>query len=360
MKKTVLYDTHVALGAKIVPFAGYEMPVQYEGVNAEHDAVRNGVGVFDVSHMGEFFLKGEKAIDLIQKVGTNDASKIEIGKAQYTCMPNGKGGIVDDLIVYRMAEHEYMLVVNASNIDKDWNWLQQHNSFGVEMTNKSDDYSLFAVQGPKTIATIQSLTDINLSEIKPFSFVVGTFAGCEDVIISATGYTGSGGFELYLKNECAEKIWNALFDAGKNENIKPIGLAARDTLRLEMGYCLYGNDIDDTTSPIEAGLGWVTKFTKDFVDADLLKKQKEEGVSRKLVAFELIDRGIPRHDYEIVNANGDVIGKVTSGTMSPSMKKGIGLGYVPTEFSALDSEIFISIRDKGIKAKVVKLPFYTT
>lgn len=359
MKKTVLYDTHVALGAKIVPFAGYEMPVQYEGVNAEHDAVRNGVGVFDVSHMGEFFLKGEKAIDLIQKVGTNDASKIEIGKAQYTCMPNGKGGIVDDLIVYRMAEHEYMLVVNASNIDKDWNWLQQHNSFGVEMTNQSDDYSLFAVQGPKTIAAIQSLTDVNLSEIKPFSFVVGTFAGCEDVIISATGYTGSGGFELYLKNTCAEKIWNALFDAGKNENIKPIGLAARDTLRLEMGYCLYGNDIDDTTSPMEAGLGWVTKFTKDFVDADFLKKQKEEGVSRKLVAFELIDRGIPRHDYEIVNANGDVIGKVTSGTMSPSMKKGIGLGYVPTEFSALDSEIFISIRDKGIKAKVVKLPFYT-
>lgn len=358
MKKTVLYDVHVALGAKMVPFAGFEMPVQYEGVNAEHEAVRNSVGVFDVSHMGEFFLKGEKALDLIQKVGTNDASKIEIGKAQYTCMPNGKGGIVDDLIVYRMAEHEYMLVVNASNIEKDWNWLQQNNSFDVAMSNQSDEYSLLAVQGPKTIEAIQSLTAINLSEIKPFSFVVGTFAGCENIIISATGYTGSGGFELYIKNESVHTVWNALFEAGKAQNIKPIGLAARDTLRLEMGYCLYGNDIDDSTSPIEAGLGWVTKFTKDFVDADLLKAQKENGVSKKLVAFELIDKGIPRHDYEIVDANGKVIGKVTSGTMSPSMKKGIGLGYVPTEFAALDSEIYISIRDKGIKAKVVKLPFY--
>jgi aminomethyltransferase len=308
--------------------------------------------------MGEFFLKGEKALDLIQKVGTNDASKIEIGKAQYTCMPNGKGGIIDDLIVYRMAEQEYMLVVNASNIEKDWNWISQHNTFGVEMKNESDDYSLFAVQGPKTNEAIQSLTDVNLSEIKPFSFVVGTFAGCENVIISGTGYTGSGGFELYFKNEHAAKIWNALFEAGKEQGIKPIGLAARDTLRLEMGFCLYGNDIDDTTSPIEAGLGWVTKFTKDFVDADFLKKQKEEGVSRKLVAFELIDRGIPRHDYEIVDAEGNAIGKVTSGTMSPSMKVGIGLGYVPAEFATLDSEIFVSIRDKGVKAKVVKLPFY--
>jgi aminomethyltransferase len=358
MKKTALYDVHVALGAKMVPFAGFEMPVQYEGVNIEHETVRNAVGVFDVSHMGEFFLKGEKALDLIQKVGTNDASKIEIGKAQYTCMPNGKGGIIDDLIVYRMAEQEYMLVVNASNIEKDWNWISQHNTFGVEMKNESDDYSLFAVQGPKTNEAIQSLTDVNLSEIKPFSFVVGTFAGCENVIISGTGYTGSGGFELYFKNEHAAKIWNALFEAGKEQGIKPIGLAARDTLRLEMGFCLYGNDIDDTTSPIEAGLGWVTKFTKDFVDADFLKKQKEEGVSRKLVAFELIDRGIPRHDYEIVDAEGNAIGKVTSGTMSPSMKVGIGLGYVPAEFATLDSEIFVSIRDKGVKAKVVKLPFY--
>lgn len=358
MKKTALFDTHVALGAKIVPFAGFEMPVQYEGVNAEHEAVRQGVGVFDVSHMGEFFLRGEKALDLIQKVTTNDASKIEIGKAQYTCMPNGKGGIVDDLIVYRLAEQEYFLVVNASNIEKDWNWIKEHNVFGVEMTNASDEYSLLAVQGPKTIEATQSLTNIDLSAIKPFSFVEGTFAGCENVIISATGYTGSGGFELYCKNESVKKIWDALFEAGKAQNIQPIGLAARDTLRLEMGFCLYGNDIDDTTSPIEAGLGWVTKFTKDFVDADLLQKQKEEGVSRKLVAFELIDRGIPRHDYEIVNENGSVIGKVTSGTMSPSLKKGIGLGYVSSDKAALDSEIFISIRDKGVKAKVVKLPFY--
>lgn len=358
MKKTALFDTHVALGAKIVPFAGFEMPVQYEGVNAEHEAVRQGVGVFDVSHMGEFFLRGEKALDLIQKVTTNDASKIEIGKAQYTCMPNGKGGIVDDLIVYRLAEQEYFLVVNASNIEKDWNWIKEHNVFGVEMTNASDEYSLLAVQGPKTIEATQSLTNVDLSAIKPFSFVEGTFAGCENVIISATGYTGSGGFELYCKNESVKKIWDALFEAGKAQNIQPIGLAARDTLRLEMGFCLYGNDIDDTTSPIEAGLGWVTKFTKDFVDADLLQKQKEEGVSRKLVAFELIDRGIPRHDYEIVNEDGSVIGKVTSGTMSPSLKKGIGLGYVSSDKAALDSEIFISIRDKGVKAKVVKLPFY--
>lgn len=358
MKKTALFDTHVALGAKIVPFAGFEMPVQYEGVNAEHEAVRQGVGVFDVSHMGEFFLRGEKALDLIQKVTTNDASKIEIGKAQYTCMPNGKGGIVDDLIVYRLAEQEYFLVVNASNIEKDWNWIKEHNVFGVEMTNASDEYSLLAVQGPKTIEATQSLTNVDLSAIKPFSFVEGTFAGCENVIISATGYTGSGGFELYCKNESVKKIWDALFEAGKAQNIQPIGLAARDTLRLEMGFCLYGNDIDDTTSPIEAGLGWVTKFTKDFVDADLLQKQKEEGVSRKLVAFELIDRGIPRHDYEIVNENGSVIGKVTSGTMSPSLKKGIGLGYVSSDKAALDSEIFISIRDKDVKAKVVKLPFY--
>lgn len=358
MKKTALFDTHVALGAKMVPFAGYEMPVQYEGVNAEHEAVRQSVGVFDVSHMGEFFLKGENVLDLLQKISTNDASKIEIGKAQYTCMPNGKGGIVDDLIIYRMAEQEYLLVVNASNIEKDWNWIKENNTFGVEMTDSSDDYSLLAIQGPKTTEAIQSLTDINLSEIKPFTFQIGKFAGCDDVIISGTGYTGSGGFEIYCKNESVQQIWDAVFEAGKELNIKPIGLAARDTLRLEMGFCLYGNDIDDTTSPIEAGLGWVTKFTKDFIDADFLKKQKEEGVSRKLIAFELVDRGIPRHDYEIWNDKNEVIGKVTSGTMSPSMKKGIGLGYVETAHAGLDSEIFVAIRDKGVKSKVVKLPFY--
>lgn len=358
MKNTPLFDKHVALGAKMVPFAGYNMPVQYEGVNAEHDTVRNAVGVFDVSHMGEFLLTGEKALDLIQKIGTNDASTIQIGRAQYTCMPNGKGGIVDDLIVYRMKEDQYLLVVNASNIDKDWEWISSHNEFGVEMKNLSDDYALLAIQGPKAIESMQALTSVNLSEIKPFSFVVGPFAGAEHVIISATGYTGSGGFEIYCKNNEVEEIWNKVFEAGESFGIKPIGLAARDTLRLEMGFCLYGNDIDDTTSPLEAGLGWVTKFTKDFVDSDFLKKQKEAGVERKLIAFEMVDRGIPRHDYRILNENNEVIGKVTSGTQSPSLKKAIGMGYVDTALATADTEIFIEIRDKGVKAQIVKLPFY--
>jgi len=358
MKNTALTQIHQDLGAKLVPFAGYNMPVQYEGVTVEHETVRNGVGVFDVSHMGEFELKGENALALIQKISTNDASVLIDGKAQYSCMPNGKGGIVDDLIIYRISYNHYFLVVNASNIEKDWNWIYSHNDLGVEMTNLSDDYSLLAIQGPKAAEAMQQLTSIDLSAMVYYTFQYGTFAGIENVMISATGYTGSGGFELYVKNEHAEQLWNRIFEAGEKFGIKPIGLAARDTLRLEMGFCLYGNDIDDTTSPLEAGLGWITKFTKDFVDSDLLKNQKEIGVSRKLVAFEMIDRGIPRHDYKIVDANGAEIGKVTSGTMSPSMKIGIGLGYVTIENAQLDREIFIDIREKSIKAKVVKLPFY--
>ncbi len=358
MKNTALSHIHESLGAKMVPFAGYNMPVQYEGVNIEHETVRNGVGVFDVSHMGEFLLTGPKALDLIQRVTTNDASTLTIGRAQYSCMPNGKGGIIDDLIIYRMKEDQYLLVVNASNIEKDWNWISSHNTEGVEMRNLSDDYSLLAIQGPKAVEAMQSLTSIDLSTIKYYHFEVADFAGIEHVIISATGYTGSGGFEIYCKNSEVEQVWNKVFEAGAPYGIKPIGLAARDTLRLEMGFCLYGNDIDDTTSPIEAGLGWITKFTKTFTDCDQLKAEKEEGVNRKLVAFEMIDRGIPRHDYPIQDANGNVIGKVTSGTMSPSMKVGIGLGYVSLEHTAVDSEIFIEVRDKGLKAKVVKLPFY--
>ncbi|MDP4637880.1 MAG: glycine cleavage system aminomethyltransferase GcvT [Crocinitomicaceae bacterium] len=358
MKDTALSAKHIALGAKMVPFAGYNMPVQYEGVNAEHETVRNSVGVFDVSHMGEFLLTGPSALALIQKVTTNDASTLTIGRAQYSCLPNGKGGIVDDLIIYRMKEEQYLLVVNASNIEKDWNWISSHNDLGVEMKNLSDDYSLLAIQGPKAVEAMQALTSVNLSEINYYHFEVGDFAGIEHVIISATGYTGSGGFEIYCKNSEAEQVWDKVFEAGAAFGIKPIGLAARDTLRLEMGFCLYGNDIDDTTSPLEAGLGWITKFTKEFVDSEFLKKQKEAGVTRKLVAFEMVDRGIPRHDYPIEDANGNVIGKVTSGTMSPTMKIAIGLGYVTTEHAAIDSEIYISIREKGVKAKVVKLPFY--
>lgn len=358
MKNTALTETHISLGAKMVPFAGYNMPVQYEGVNIEHETVRNGVGVFDVSHMGEFLLNGPKALDLIQKVTTNDASVLTPGKAQYSCLPNGKGGIVDDLIVYKIKEEQYLLVVNASNIDKDWNWISSHNDMGVEMKNVSDDYSLLAIQGPKASEAMLSLTSVDLNGIPYYNFVVGDFAGVEHTIISATGYTGAGGFEIYVKNDSIQQVWDKVFEAGASFGIKPIGLAARDTLRLEMGYCLYGNDINDTTSPMEAGLGWITKFTKDFIDADFLKKQKEEGVSRKLIAFEMVDRGIPRHDYPIVDADGNEIGIVTSGTMSPSMKLGIGLGYVKTEFAKLETEIFISIREKGIKAKVVKLPFY--
>ena len=342
----------------MVPFAGYNMPVQYEGVNAEHETVRNAVGVFDVSHMGEFVLRGPNALALIQKFASNDASVLFDGKAQYSCMPNGKGGIVDDLIIYRVNAEEYFIVVNASNIEKDWNWISSLNDLGVEMENLSDQYSLLAIQGPKAAEAMQSLTDIDLSNMTYYTFQHGTFAGIENMMISATGYTGSGGFEVYVKNEDANKLWDAVFAAGADFGIKPIGLAARDTLRLEMGFCLYGNDIDDTTSPLEAGLGWITKFTKDFTDSEFLAKQKEAGVTRKLVAFEMIDRGIPRHDYPILDAAGTVIGKVTSGTMSPSMKLGIGLGYVTVDNSKLDSEIFVEIRDKGVKAKVVKLPFY--
>jgi aminomethyltransferase len=358
MKNTALTDKHIALGAKMVPFAGYNMPVQYEGVNAEHETVRNAVGVFDVSHMGEFVLRGPNAEALIQKFASNDVSVLFDGKAQYSCMPNGKGGIVDDLIIYRVNANEFFIVVNASNIEKDWNWISSLNDLGVEMENLSDAYSLLAIQGPKAAEAMQSLTDVNLKDMVYYTFTHGTFAGIENVMISATGYTGSGGFEIYVKNEDVNHVWDKVFEAGADFGIKPIGLAARDTLRLEMGFCLYGNDIDDTTSPLEAGLGWITKFTKDFTDSDFLKNQKEAGVKRKLVAFEMVDRGIPRHDYPIQDANGNVIGKVTSGTMSPSMKLGIGLGYLTTENAALESEIFIEIREKGVKAKVVKLPFY--
>lgn len=357
MKETALSKIHESLGAKMVPFAGYNMPVQYEGVKAEHETVRKAVGVFDVSHMGEFLLTGEKALDLIQKVSSNDATKLEPGKAQYSCLPNDKGGIVDDLIIYMIEENKYLLVVNASNIEKDWNWISSHNSMGAEMKNLSENYSLLAIQGPKAVEAMQSLTSVNLADIKFYNFVVGDFAGIEHVIISATGYTGSGGFEIYCKNDEAEQVWKKVFEAGADFGIKPIGLAARDTLRLEMGYCLYGNDISDTTSPLEAGLGWVTKFTKDFINSEALAAQKEAGVTRKLVGFELVDRGIPRHDYPIVDAEGKEIGIVTSGTMSPTTGKAIGLGYVPVELSAPGSEIFIQVRNKNLKAVVAKPPF---
>ena len=358
MRNTALSYKHIELGAKMVPFAGYNMPVQYEGVNAEHLTVRNGVGVFDVSHMGEFILRGPNALALIQKFSSNDASVLFDGKVQYTCMPNGKGGIVDDLLIYRVSENEYFLVVNASNIEKDWAWISSLNDLGVEMENVSDAYSLLAVQGPKAALALQELTDIALSEMVYYTFKHGNFAGVENVLISATGYTGSGGFEIYVKNEDAEKVWDALFRAGAAFGIKPIGLAARDTLRLEMGFCLYGNDIDDTTSPLEAGLSWITKFTKDFTDSEFLLNQKKSGLKRKLVAFEMIDRGIPRHDYLIKDSQNNVIGKVTSGTMSPSRQIAIGMGYVATEFSIVGTEIFIEVREKSIKAKVVALPFY--
>ncbi|WP_440881239.1 glycine cleavage system aminomethyltransferase GcvT [Tenacibaculum sp. C7A-26P2] len=358
MKNIALTHIHESLGAKIVPFAGFNMPVQYEGVNIEHETVRNGVGVFDVSHMGEFFLKGENALALIQKITSNDASKLTPGKAQYSCMPNDNGGIVDDLIIYMISDDEYMLVVNASNIEKDWNWISKFNDLDVEMENRSDDWSLLAIQGPKAVEAMQSLTSVNLSTIKFYTFEITDFAGLPNVIVSATGYTGSGGFEIYVKNENVEAVWKSVFEAGMKWGIKPIGLAARDTLRLEMGYCLYGNDIDDSTSPIEAGLGWITKFNKDFVNAETLKKQKEEGVSRKLIAFELTERGIPRQGYDIVNSEGQIIGNVTSGTMSPSLNKGIGLGYVKIDYTKIDSKIFIQIRKKQVAAKVIKLPFY--
>ena len=358
MKNTALTKTHETLGAKMVPFAGYKMPVQYEGVNIEHQTVRTGVGVFDVSHMGEFFIEGTNALNLIQKVTSNDASKLAPGKAQYSCLPNDNGGIVDDLIVYMLEEKRYLLVVNASNIEKDWNWIQSKNDVDATMINSSDTYSLLAIQGPKAIEAMQSLTSINLSEIPFYKFKIGDFAGIEHVIISATGYTGSGGFEIYVKNDQVEQLWKQVFEAGASYGIKPIGLAARDTLRLEMGYCLYGNDINDSTSPIEAGLGWITKFTKNFVNSTNLKTQKEDGVRKKLVAFELNERGIPRHDYAIVDAQGKQIGVVTSGTMSPSLSKGIGMGYVPKEISKPGNKIFIQVRKKQIPATIIKLPFY--
>jgi len=359
MKRTALYDKHVQAGAKIVPFAGFEMPVQYSGVNDEHRTVRNACGVFDVSHMGEFFVRGKDAIPFLQKVTSNDVSKLFPGKVQYSCLPNRKGGIVDDLLVYCFSETEFMLVVNASNIEKDWAWLQSHTEgFDLNMENVSDDYSLLAVQGPKAAELLEEMTEVELSDMKYYTFEKGTMAGIDDVIISATGYTGSGGFELYVPNDRAGDLWDAVMEAGQGYGIKPAGLAARDTLRLEMGFCLYGNDIDDTTSPIEAGLGWITKFTKEFIDKDLLLKQKEEGTDRRLIGFQMVDRGIPRKDYEIADENGNTIGHVTSGTMSPSLGYAIGMGYVKTPYKTPDTEIFVRIRNKDLRAKVIRVPFY--
>jgi aminomethyltransferase len=358
MKRTPLFDQHVSLGAKMVDFAGFEMPVQYSGVTLEHFAVREKVGIFDVSHMGQFFAEGPEAKNLLQFVGTNNIDYLKNVKAQYTCLPNGNGGIVDDLIVYKMTDEKYFLVVNASNIEKDWSHISKYNEkFGAKLTNASDEMSLLAIQGPKAMETLQKLTGKNLSEIPYYHFAEGTVAGVSDVIISNTGYTGSGGFEIYFQNGDAEKLWNAILEAGEEFGIIPCGLASRDTLRLEKGFCLYGNDIDDTTSPLEAGLGWVTKFDKDFVDKERFAKQKEEGVAKKLVGFEMQERAIPRHDYLVVDGEGNKIGKVTSGTMSPMKGIGIGLAYVSKDFAKVDSEIYIQIRNKNIPAKVVKTPF---
>lgn len=360
MKNTPFTEKHIALGAKMAAFAGYNMPISYTGINDEHQAVRTNAGVFDVSHMGEFILKGENALDLIQRVTSNDASKLTAGKAQYSCLPNNEGGIVDDLLVYCIEENKvYMLVVNASNIEKDWNWISQFNTKEVEMHNISDKTCLLAIQGPNATSILQPLTEVDLVNMKYYTFTKGTFAGVPNVVISATGYTGAGGIEIYFEDTdgAADKIWDAIFREGTPKGLKPIGLGARDTLRLEMGFCLYGNDIDDTTSPMEAGLGWITKFTKPFTSSELFAKQKAEGVTKKLVGFEMVDKGIPRHDYEIKDAAGNVIGRVTSGTQSPSMQKAIGLGYVKTAFAAQDTEIFIAVRDKALKAKVVKVPF---
>ena len=357
MQNTALTHVHQSLGAKMVPFAGYNMPVSYSGITAEHNAVRNSVGVFDVSHMGEFRVRGPKSLDLIQMVTTNDASKLADGKVQYSCMTNDQGGIVDDLLVYRVHADEYYLVVNASNIDKDWDWISKHNTEGVEMINVSADTSLLAVQGPNAIKTLQKLTDVDLSAIPYYAFTVGTLAGIANVVISNTGYTGSGGFELYVPNAEAEKLWYAVFEAGTEYNIIPCGLGCRDTLRLEKAFCLYGNDINDTTSPIEAGLGWITKFTKPFVHSEYHRALKEKGVQKKLVGIEMVDRGIPRQHYLIKDAAGNEIGEITSGTQSPTLNKAIGLGYVKTEFSAVGTEVYIDIRNTLIKAKVVKTPF---
>jgi len=360
MKNTPFTQKHIDLGAKMAGFAGYNMPISYSGINDEHATVRNNAGVFDVSHMGEFILKGENALDLIQRTTSNDASKLTVGKAQYSCLPNKDGGIVDDLIVYCLEENKaYMLVVNASNIEKDWNWIQQFNDKKVEMHNISDKTCLLAIQGPNATKILQPLTGMNIMNLKYYTFAKGTFAGVENVLVSATGYTGAGGVEIYFedKDGDAEKIWKAIFEAGKTTGIKPIGLGARDTLRLEMGYCLYGNDIDDNTSPLEAGLGWITKFSKEFTNSKYFEKQKAEGLSKKLVGFEMLDKGIARHDYEIKDADGNLIGKVTSGTQSPSLGKAIGMGYVATKYATADSEIYISVRNTLLKAKVVKMPF---
>ena len=360
MKNTPFTQKHITLGAKMAEFAGYNMPISYTGINDEHAAVRKNAGVFDVSHMGEFILKGENALDLIQRVTTNDASKLVAGQAQYSCLPNATGGIVDDLIVYCVEPNKtYMLVVNASNIEKDWNWISQFNTKEVEMHNISDKTCLLAIQGPNATKILQPLTELDIMNLKYYTFVKGHFAGVENVLISATGYTGSGGVEIYFEdsNGAADKIWDAIFEIGGPQGLKPIGLGARDTLRLEMGYCLYGNDIDDTTSPLEGGLGWITKFTKDFTARPIIEALKAEGVQRKLVGFEMLERGIPRHDYLIKDAAGNTIGKVTSGTQAPSLNKAIGLGYVATPHAAIDSEIFIDIRNSLVKAKVVKAPF---
>ncbi|MCR6638438.1 MAG: glycine cleavage system aminomethyltransferase GcvT [Sporocytophaga sp.] len=357
LKKVPLNDLHTALGAKMVPFAGFNMPVRYSSDLDEHNTVRDAVGIFDVSHMGEFMVRGNGALDLIQKVTSNDASKLFNGKIQYSCLPNSDGGIVDDLLVYKINNEEYMLVVNASNIEKDWNWIASHNSFGAQLQNISDQIALFAIQGPKAAEALQGLTSLNLSSMEYYTFEISDFAGVSNVIVSATGYTGAGGFEIYVPNDKAVHVWNKIMDAGKAFGIKPIGLGARDTLRLEMGFCLYGNDIDDRTSPIEANLGWITKFTKDFINSKSLKEQKDKGVSKKLVGFVMQERGIPRSHYPILDAEGNKIGEVTSGTQSPTLSIGIGMGYISTPFAEIDSEIFIDIRNKKHKAKVVKLPF---
>lgn len=359
MKTTPFIEKHIALGAKMHEFAGYNMPIEYSGIIDEHLTVCQGVGVFDVSHMGEFWVKGPEALAFLQKVTSNNVAVLTPGKIQYTCFPNDKGGIVDDLLVYQYEPEKYMLVVNAANIEKDWDWCVSHNTEGAELENASDHMAQLAVQGPKAILALQKLTDIDLSSIPYYTFKVGKFAGEENVIISNTGYTGAGGFELYFYPNVADTIWKAVFEAGEEFDIKPIGLGARDTLRLEMGFCLYGNDLDDTTSPIEAGLGWITKFIegKEFINRPMLEKQKAEGVTRKLVGFEMVDRGIPRHGYELVNSDGEKIGIVTSGTMSPTRKIGIGMGYVKPEYSKAGTEICIDVRGRKLKAVVVKPPF---
>jgi len=360
MKNTPFVRKHIALGAKMAEFAGYNMPISYTGINDEHAAVRNNAGVFDVSHMGEFILKGENALDLIQRVTTNDASKLTPGKAQYSCMTNETGGIVDDLLVYCIEENKvYMIVVNAANIEKDWDWIARNNHKNVEMHNISDRTCLLAIQGPNATKILQPLTEMDILNLKYYTFAKGKFAEIDNVLVSATGYTGAGGVEMYFedKDDAAEKIWDAIFEIGKPQGLKPIGLGARDTLRLEMGYCLYGNDIDDNTSPLEAGLGWITKFNKEFTAKQILEQQKERGIERKLVGFEMIEKGIPRHGYEIKDFSDVVLGVVTSGTQSPSQGKAIGMGYVRKAFTALDTTIYIKVRDKLLQAKVVKMPF---